>query len=165
MDLNPYLDSLRRELTANAAPGGAEVLRAAELLTGSMDASARLTLMEVLADAAAEITARLSAATVEVRLRGRDADLVVTELTTAADTPPPMPPAVETGDMSRVTLRLPEPLKDQVERLASTEGVSVNAWLVRAVANAVRQNGAGPRSDPPGPARGFGKRLTGHAQA
>src|SRR5258705_12105008 len=72
MDLTPYLDSLRQDLSASAALGGPEVLRAAELLGGSLDASARLTLMQVLADAAAEITARLETATIEVRLRWRE---------------------------------------------------------------------------------------------
>src|SRR5258706_528587 len=115
MDLTPYLDALRRDLAASAAPGGPDVVRAADLLTGSLDASARLTLMEVLADAAAEITTRLGTATIEVRLRGRDADLVVTELATSEDTPPPAAAVPETGEMARVTLRLPEPLKEQAE--------------------------------------------------
>jgi hypothetical protein len=165
MDLTPYLDSLRRDLTASAAPGGPDVARAAELLTGSIDASARLTLMEVLADAAAEITTRLGSATIEVRLRGRDAELVVTELAAAEEEPvAPAPPVPETGDLARITLRLPEQLKDQAEHAASAEGVSVNAWLVRAVATALRRGGpAAP--EPSGQSRTHGRRLTGYAQA
>ena len=31
MDLTPYIESLQRDLAASAAPGGAEVTRAAEL--------------------------------------------------------------------------------------------------------------------------------------
>ena len=89
MDLAPYLETLRRELTASAAPGGTEVLRAAELLTGSLDAAARLTLLELLSDAAAEITTRLGNASVDVRLHGRDADFVVTELAAPEEVPPP----------------------------------------------------------------------------
>ncbi len=42
MDLLPYLDALRRDLLAAAAPGGPDVARAAELLTGALDAAARL---------------------------------------------------------------------------------------------------------------------------
>jgi hypothetical protein len=160
MDLAPYLDALRRDLAAAAAPGGTEVARAAELLATSLEASVRLCLLEALSDAAAEITTRLGTASVEVRLRGRGADLVVTEAPAAE--PQPMAAPVEGADLARITLRLPESLKEQVDRAANTEGVSVNAWLVRAVATAVH---AGPGSGQPGPRTRHGRRVTGFAQA
>src|SRR2546430_15611033 len=94
MELSPYLETLQRELHAAAAPGGPEVTRTAELLSGSLDAAARLCLLEALADAAAEITGKLGTASVEVRLRGRNADFAVTELAEPVDASnwPPMPP-------------------------------------------------------------------------
>src|SRR5262249_2754494 len=55
MDLTPYIDGLQRDLAASAAPGGPDVTRAAQLLGGSIEASARLLLLEALSDAAAEI--------------------------------------------------------------------------------------------------------------
>lgn len=174
MDLTPYLDSLRRDLAASAAAGGEEVGRAAELLADSLDASARLCLMEALADAAAEVTTRLGTASVEVRLRGREADLVVTEIDHAEPEPAPAAPTgpVEgSGDVARITLRLPEGLKESVERSAAGEGISVNAWLVRAIASAVSGRPVPPTPPtpptppfPPGRAS-FGKRVTGYAQA
>jgi hypothetical protein len=164
MDLTPYLESLRRDLSASAAAGGPDVRSAADLLTGSLDASARLTMLELLSDAAAEITARLDTASIEVRLRGRDAELVVTEVAVADETAPPVAPVPETGDIARITLRLPEHIKDQVERAASAESVSVNAWLVRAVAGALRRSGPDQPGQPSQP-RAFGRRLTGYAQA
>jgi hypothetical protein len=171
MDLSPYLEALRRDLSTAAAPGGPDVARAAELLGGSLESSARLCLLEALSDAAAEITTRLDDATVEVRLRGRDADLVVTDVgppePPAPPTPPtPPPPPGDPGDLARVTLRLPEPLKEQVERAASREGISVNAWLVRAIATAIQQpTTPGPGFPmPPTPPR-RGRRITGFAQA
>src|SRR5437588_11170539 len=111
MELSPYLETLQRELHAAAAPGGPEVTRTAALLTGSLDAAARLCLLEALADAAAEITNRLETASVEVRLRGRDADFVVTDLTEPVQpTPPPAADQPAAGaDLARVTLRLPVP--------------------------------------------------------
>ncbi|HEY8473392.1 MAG TPA: toxin-antitoxin system HicB family antitoxin [Natronosporangium sp.] len=177
MDLTPYLEALRRDLAASAAPGGPEVSRAAELLAGSLEASARLCLMEALADAADEVTTKLGTASVEVRLRGREADLVVTEITHPEPEPaPPAPPpaaaptADGSGDVARITLRLPEGLKESVERAASAEGISVNAWLVRAIAAAVSGR---PSQPPPSPSfppfppgrASFGKRVTGFAQA
>lgn len=171
MDLSPYLEALRRDLAAAAAPGGAEVARAADLLTGSLEASARLCLLEALSDAAAEITRRLESATVEVRLRGREADLVVARsMPPEPPTPPPpaapAPPAPDSGDVARITLRLPEGLKESVERTAAAEALSVNAWLVRAVAAALEGGPAGPAPSAPGRAgRGVGRRITGYAQA
>ncbi|GIL25966.1 toxin-antitoxin system HicB family antitoxin [Actinocatenispora comari] len=160
MDLNPYLETLRRDLEASAAPGDDDVRRAAGLLAGSLEAAARLSLLEALSDAAAEITTKLDNASVEVRLRGRAADLVVSE--TAPPGPPEPPPAAEaeSGDVARITLRLPEGLKSQVERAASTEGISVNAWLVRAIGAAVRGGSAGPTTR-----TRLGRRVTGYAQA
>ena len=70
---------------------------------------------------------------------------------------PPPPPAGATGPApddeddrgtARVTLRLPDPLKAQAEQQAAREGLSVNAWLVRLVATALR---AGPRPAPRSP--------------
>jgi hypothetical protein len=39
--------------------------------------------------------------------------------------------------MSRINLRLPDHLKARVEQAAGREGLSVNAWLVRAAAAAL----------------------------
>lgn len=157
MDLAPYLETLRRDLAATAAPGGADVARAADLLTGALDASLRLCLLEVLSDAADEITAKLPAATVEVRLRGGQADFVVTP--TDVISAPPVTPPEPSGDVARITLRLPESLKDTAERAAAAEGVSVNTWLVRAVQIAAQ---AGPSAPPRGTT---GRRITGFGRA
>jgi hypothetical protein len=190
MDLSPYLEALRRDLSAAAAPGGDDITRAAELLGGSLEASARLCLLEALSDAAAEITTRLSDATVEVRLRGRDAELVVTE--TAPMAPPlgePVPPP-DGGDVTRITLRLLDAIKEQVERAAAADGVSVNSWLVRAVSNALHAahahaahsaasasaaqaasaahaaaHAGWPGGHGPGAPHGKGRRMTGYAQS
>jgi hypothetical protein len=169
MDLSPYLDQLRRDLAASAAAGSAEVARAGELLGTALEASARLCLMEALADAAAEITASSGAVNVEVRLRGRDAHLVVSENEPETEPPgypaaPPPPGSAgapaDSGDLARITLRLPEALKEQVERAAGSDGTSVNSWLVRAITQAL----AGGRPGP-GPTRTQGRRVTGWAQA
>ena len=52
--------------------------------------------------------------------------------------------------MSRINLRLPDHLKARVEQAAGREGLSVNAWLVRAAAAALERTDpdrrGGPRS-------------------
>jgi hypothetical protein len=173
MDLTPYLETLRADLAAAAAPAGPETIRAAELLGHSLEASARLALLEALSDAAAEITTRLPEASVEVRLRGRDADLVVTQhAPPAPPAPPTVPPPPDSGDLTRLTLRMPESLKTHVEQTAAAEGISVNAWLVRAVTAAVSFPAGAPPAGAPGfPPPGFAgpgrnpKRVTGFFQA
>jgi hypothetical protein len=163
MDLTPYIESLRRDLATAAAPGGPDISRAADLLAGSLEASARLNLLDALSQAADEITAQLAAASVDVRLRGRQADFVVTEAETGAAPPSPPPAAEPSGDLARITLRLPEGLKDSVERAAVAEGISVNAWLVRAVTAAVQGFQGPPRSPTTG--RGLPRRITGFGRA
>lgn len=56
------------------------------------------------------------------------------------DEPQPQPLPAEDGPSARITLRLPESLKAQVEAAAERERVSVNTWLVRAIARSL-----GPR--------------------
>ncbi|HLL66995.1 MAG TPA: toxin-antitoxin system HicB family antitoxin [Micromonosporaceae bacterium] len=179
MDLSPYIESLQRDLARAAAPGGAEMTRAADLLGASLDSSARLTLLEVLSEAAAEITASLRAATVEVRLHGREAELVVTEEESGpAAAYPASHPGPESGDVARLTLRLPEQTKEHLEAAATAAGVSVNTWLVRAVNAALAGSAApqwpGPPGNPPSPQSGYpapprrgrgARRLTGYAEA
>ena len=166
MELSPYLESLGRDLAAAAATGGPEVIRAADLLAGALDASARLCLLEALSDAAAEITTKLESASVEVRLRGRDADLVVTPVTPAEEpvSQPAPPPAADGADLARITLRLPEWLKQEVERFAALAGVSVNAWLVDAIGASLKA-GPSPKAFPVTPGGKPGRRITGFAQA
>lgn len=141
-------------------------------MAGSVDASARLCLMEALSDAAAEVTTKLGTASVDVRLRGREAELVVTTMEQPApetETPADAgPPPEGSGDVARITLRLPEQLKESVERAAGAEGISVNAWLVRAISAAVSRPPTAPYPPkppyPPGRAS-FGRRVSGYAQA
>jgi hypothetical protein len=56
---------------------------------------------------------------------------------------------------ARISLRLPESLKASVEKAAEREGISVNAWLVRAIARATESR----------PVHVSGKRLSGYAQS
>jgi hypothetical protein len=132
MDLSQHVEALRHQLNAAAAAGTDETRRIAELLGGALDPAVSLVIMDVLGQAADEITAALSEAAVEVRLRGREPQIVVSH------TEPPQQDAGATsaeteGDTVRVTLRLPEPLKNAVEDAANRAAMSVNSWLVRAV--------------------------------
>ena len=161
MDLNEYTEMLRREVASVTRFGGEELARTAEMLADALDSSVRLTLLEVLSAAAAEITTRLDDAVVDVRLSGGEPEFVVT---TPPREPAGEPPGPEPGDasddMTRITLRLSGPLKARVDAEAAAAGLSVNAWLVRAITRALDQ---GP-GKPPRTQRGPGTRFTGYAR-
>jgi uncharacterized protein (DUF1778 family) len=53
--------------------------------------------------------------------------------------------------VSRINLRLPEGLKSLVEQAAAREGLSVNAWLVRAAAAALERTDPARRRERRGP--------------
>ena len=75
--LSRYVTQLRDDLTAAAAAGDEQTQRTAALLGAALEPAARLTLMNALADLAAEITAELGDRTVDVRLDGRDVRVAV----------------------------------------------------------------------------------------
>ncbi|MFI9346338.1 hypothetical protein ACIG0D_34530 [Streptomyces sp. NPDC052773] len=172
MDLTPYVDTIRRELAVAAAAGGDDARELAERLTAPLESATRLTMLNVLSAAMDEITRELAPGSVDVRLRGLDPDFVVTlppadagPMEAAAPEAPaeplqaPAAPAdADEGGTARVNLRLPAHLKTRVEEAASREGLSVNAWLVRAVSAAV-DGGARPRT--PQKARNVGQNFTG----
>jgi hypothetical protein len=177
MDLTSYVDNLRRELATAAEAGGDEARALAERLTSVLESATRLSLLEALSAAADEITRDLAPGSVEVRLRGRDPEFVVTPPVTSSSPPEPSlksalvgafevsmgvrPPAEsgepdDAGGTTRVTLRLPEHLKPRIDEAAARAGLSVNAWLVRAVSAAL-EPGTPPRPD----GRTIGRNYTG----
>jgi len=154
MELDRYVTDLREHLAAAAESGGEDVLAVAERLSAALDAAARLMLLEAFSDAASEITRELAPGSVDVRLRGRDPEFVVSRPAGAefAETPPASGPASASGPgpaealaaeaaddtaTSRTTLRLPDQLKARVDKAAAEDGLSVNSWLVRAIAAAL----------------------------
>jgi hypothetical protein len=157
MELSPHLAALRADLTAAAAVGGDEVARAADLLGDALEPALRLVLLDLLAEAADELTSQLPGATVELRLRGREPQLVA-DVAQAAPAPAP---DVTGDDTARLTLRLPEVLKTRAESAAAAEGLSTNSWLVRAVSSALEPRPTFPFVGSPGsgPRRlsGFGR--------
>ncbi|MGO1933312.1 MAG: histidine kinase, partial [Cellulosimicrobium funkei] len=58
--------------------------------------------------------------------------------------PGPAPADVAAGATPRTPQRLPAPHKTQAETAAARDGVSVNTWLVRAVAAALEQSTGRP---------------------
>lgn len=174
MHLTGYVDDLRRRLETTAEAAGEEARQLVQRLTAPLDAAVRLVLLDALSAAVGEISAELAPGSVDLRLRGGDPQFVVEAAVWAEPAPTGAAGSVgsvpaglpgptvdgEDGATTRTTLRLPDHLKAQVEVAAARAGLSVNAWLVRAVVDALE-----PQSEPPAargrPGRPGATRVTG----
>jgi HicB-like protein involved in pilus formation len=166
MDLTTYVSNLGQEFATLAETGGPEARALVERLTGSLESAIRMTLLVALSAAADEITRELAPGSVELRLRGRDPNFVVTappsEPSPAdADDAPAMDDLAEDGPAARINVRLPEQLKTRVEEAAAREGRSVNAWLVRAASTALQRSDRDQTSEPKGTGRRAKQGFTG----
>ena len=149
METARFVEKLERDLASVAALGDDAVAEAAERLIQALRGSAGLRLMEALGEAALEISAQLPDGHVEVRLVGPDPELVYVP----EEPVEPAPAPEEEGLAARITLRLYDSLKRELEAAAAREGISLNTWLVRTLS----------RSTAPPPRR-TGRRLTGYAK-
>ncbi|MCW2786392.1 MAG: toxin-antitoxin system HicB family antitoxin [Marmoricola sp.] len=146
MDITPYVERLRQDLTQSAAAGDEQIRAAAERLALALDPSMRLAMMEALSQAAAEITTEMRSGSVDVRLVGRELEFVVAHpIPEQTETVPSDvgPDAEDESDAAtaRITLRLPEGVKSRAEELAAKHGSSLNTWIVNVLRAATREGG------------------------
>ena len=142
MQIDGLIQALREDLVRVAALGDEKTSRAADLLSVAIEASLGRRIQDALAEAALELNDQLESAHVELRVAGRDLQLVlVREDGTVRE-------QADEAFSARITLRLPESLKQRVESAAAREGASVNTWLVQALQRAVepRRSAAGSRN-------------------
>jgi predicted HicB family RNase H-like nuclease len=149
MNLTVILESLQEDLARVGDLGDERAAAVARRLSDVLASTLRLKLFDVLSQAALEVSSRLPSGHVEVRLAGQEPELVFVEAAGESGA------AVGEELSARISLRLPESLKNAVEKAADREGVSTNAWLVRAIARAAESR----------PAPSVGKRLQGYAQS
>jgi HicB-like protein involved in pilus formation len=152
MQMAPHVTAIQSDLASAALVGDDATAEAARRLSEAVGTSLHLRLLDVLAEAALEVNAQLPSGHLEVRLAGREPELVY-----VAELEPANEPQAGDDHNARITLRLPEALKTAVEGAADGEGVSTNAWIVRALARSL--DGRARRS-----ARG-GHRIQGFAQS
>ncbi|HUF01443.1 MAG TPA: toxin-antitoxin system HicB family antitoxin [Gaiellaceae bacterium] len=130
MQLEGHIQAIQQDLTAAASRGDEASAEAARRLTEALASTLHLRLLDLLGEASLEIGGQLDSARIEVRLAGREPELVVVA-DEAPDAVQVTPGEEYTG---RISLRLPESLKTSVEAAAAQEGISTNAWLVRTLA-------------------------------
>lgn len=158
MNLNPYIENVQQQFAASVAAGSDEARALAAQLAPALETATRLALQDALAAAVHEITLEMAPGSVELRLRGRDPEFVVSPapadvapLAPEAAAAPVDPAEARQGAMARINLRMPEQLRARIETAAAAAGLSVNAWLVRAVSAAADQ---APADRPARAARG-----------
>src|SRR3954451_14109373 len=142
MQLQHHLAQVSEQLAAAAALGDDRTKEVAAALGAASASAVRLALLHAVTEAADEITAALldypGAPAVTVHLDGDDLALDV-RTTHTEEAPRP-----DEGEATaRISLRLTEALKAEIDAAAEAEGISVNTWLVRVAANAARNPFAG----------------------
>jgi HicB-like protein involved in pilus formation len=150
MQIDGVIQALREDLVRVAALGDESTTRAADLLSVALEASLGRRIQDVLSEVALELNNQLDSAHVEVRIAGRDLQLVVVHEDGS------VPEPVDEAFSARITLRLPESLKQRIESAANRDGASVNTWLVQALQRSLepRRSMSGSRN-----------RLTGYGRS
>ena len=149
MNLSIVLEGLQEDLQGLAELGDERSAQIARRLGDALGSNLRLKLLDLLSQAALELNAKLPSGHIEVRLAGQEPELVFVDATGES--------ASSVGEelSARISLRLPESLKSAVEKASDAEGISTNAWLIRAIARATESRSV----------HVSGKRLSGYAQS
>lgn len=165
MDLSPYIESVRAGVVSASSLADEPTQHVAARLGTAIESSTRLALIRALSDAAGTISAELAPSSVEVRMVGSEPEFVVSIQTADAEPTLLMPESEHAGEdaattsdvedepVARISLRLPQSVKTRVDEIASAEGISTNAWLIRAVMDALSERSSGPASEWPQPPR------------
>jgi hypothetical protein len=150
MQMAPYVHALQEDLAKAATLAGDEAAReAGQRLAQALEPSLQLRLLDLLSEVALGLTAQVPGR-VEVRLAGREPELVYVEEEEAE----PAAPAGDDALTARITLRLSDSLKAQIEVAAARESLSVNSWIVRALARGLETRSVRA-----------GRRLSGYAES
>jgi hypothetical protein len=150
MNLTIVLEGIQEDLQGLAELGDERSAQIARRLSEALGSNLRLKLFDLLSQVAVELSSKLPSGHIEVRLAGQEPELVF------VDTSGDSAGATAGEELSaRISLRLPESLKTAVEKASAREGISTNAWLVRAIARATESR----------PVHVSGKRLSGYAQS
>lgn len=149
MNIAAFVEALQRDLEAVGGMGDPAVAEAARRIAAALEPSLRLRLMDVLGEAAVELTGQLPNGHVDVRVSGGEPELVYVEEQSEP---------IATGDDSlsaRVTLRLPETLKSIIDAAAQDAGVSANTWLLQQISRSATPSRRGPG----------GRRMSGYGRS
>lgn len=124
MKMSLVVEGFRSDVVAVGELGDETVAEVADRIAAVFSRSAPSRILDLLSDVAAELSAELPEGRVEIRLVGDDVEFAYVD-------DRPAPPDGDAELSSRITLRLSDRLKHNVEASASREGISVNGWILR----------------------------------
>jgi predicted HicB family RNase H-like nuclease len=134
MKMSLVVDGLRSDVVAVGELGDDAVAELAERIAAVLARSAPARILDLLSDAATEVSAQLPEGRVELRVAGDDVLPAYVE-------DEHVPGGDVDGELSaRITLRLSEALKARVEEGAASQGMSVNTYIVRALERGATTN-------------------------
>lgn len=142
MQLSHAISGLEAAVETQLRVAGPEAAELGSQLMAALQPAIRQSLMDVVSMAATEVSSQLPNHKIDVRIVEGDPELTVT----ADAVPPPPPPPPGAGadeDEARITVRLPGYLKDLIAEAASTEGDSVNTFVVDTLKTKTQSKGAG----------------------
>lgn len=141
---NALIEQLEQVANAGGEDLGSAMKRVGPLARPAL----KLALLDTVAVATAEISESLTFERVSARLAPEGVEFDVTvkqsDATPVPESAAETDPGLDEGDISRVSLRLPEGLKARAEKRAEASGQSLNAWLVQVIRDAVVE----PRTSP-----------------
>lgn len=141
MDLDSAIEEIRTVVLGQLALAGDDpaIAAAGEAILAGLEPAVRQAGLAIAEEAAEEAAAQLPNHDVSVMLTDGQPALVVRANTE--------PVAVNTEDLgARITVRLPEELKEDLEAAASDLGDSVNTFVVRALAGQAKRKRSATRS-------------------
>jgi hypothetical protein len=135
MKMSLVVDGLRSDVVAVGELGDDTVAEVAERIADVLGRTVPGRVLDLLSDAAAELTASLPDGRIDIRVAGDDVDMNY-----VGDDPGPT--SAGDGDelSARITLRVSEGLKSRVEQGAAADGVSVNTFILRTLERGTLSN-------------------------
>jgi hypothetical protein len=124
MKMSQAIEGFRSDVSAVGELGDETVAEVADRIAAMLVRSASSRILDLLSEAASELSAELPEGRVEIRLVGDDLEFVYVD-----ERAPTQEPEAELT--ARVTLRLSDQLKARVEESAGRDGLSVNSWILR----------------------------------
>lgn len=129
MQLTPYLAAVAEDLDRATQLTDDTTRDVAQRLVSVLEPGLRLAMVQLLSDAAAQLTAQLNDVVVTVRMDGRDPEWHIAAPEGHGEIAEPAP-SDDDENTARVTVRIPEALKRKVDAAAQSAGQSLNTWIV-----------------------------------
>ena len=136
MQLNSYLSAVAYDLDRATQLADDATRDVARRLVTVLEPGLRMAMVQLLSDAAAQLTSELSGTVVTIRMDGREPVWHVVSPDPHEAPRAPVDDAEDEEGTARVTVRLPEAVKRRAETAAQSAGQSLNTWIIHALRRA-----------------------------